>query len=114
MGSGDLPEGLEELGKREEPIGRREMEATYEELFEEAKDPDMDRRTLLSMFAGGGGLALFNGLFAQKLVFGDDLETGVKAVAEATDDPIGVTKTETPTYEVDDDVFERHSGLNDF
>jgi reductive dehalogenase len=114
MGSRDLPEGLEELAKRDEPLDRRELDETYAELVDEIQTTTVDRRTVLHAFAGGGGLAVLNALVAQKTVFGDDFETGLKAVAEASDGPMGVVETDSPTYAVDDEVYERHSGVTDF
>jgi reductive dehalogenase len=114
MGSRDLPEGLEEMAKRDEPLDRRELDETYEELVDEVEDTELSRRTVLSAFAGGGGLAVLNALVAQKKFFGDDFESGLKAVRDASDGPTGVVEVESPTYAVDDDVYERHSGLTDF
>ncbi|WP_254768072.1 reductive dehalogenase [Salinilacihabitans rarus] len=103
----DLPEGLQEMAKHEGEIDRREMEETYEDLFEDIVETEVDRRAVLGAFAGGGGLAVLNALFAQKLFFGDDFESGMKAVASASDAPLGVRKVDDPPYEVDDDVYER-------
>ncbi|HKL28778.1 MAG TPA: reductive dehalogenase [Natrialbaceae archaeon] len=107
MSSSDLPEGLQEMSKYEDAIDRDELENTYDELFEEMKETSMERRTLLKAFAGGGGLATLNALFAQKKFMGDDLESGLKAIGTASDVPFGVQKVDDPPYKVDDEMYER-------
>ena len=114
MSDPKLPEGLKEMSKQEEPLDPKEVEETYNEIYEEITAMDMDRRSFLSVFAGGGGLAVLNGLFAQKKYMGDDVQSGLKEIVDKSDGPIGVVKVSGPTYEVDDDRFHRHSGATDF
>jgi reductive dehalogenase len=95
-----LPEGLEEMGKYDGELEWREIQEGYDELLDEVRDTSMERRTLLKAFAGGGGLATLNALFAQKKFMGDDLESGFKAVAAASDTPFGVRKVDEPPYDV--------------
>ena len=103
----DLPEGLREMAKDSEGIDRRELEETYDELVEEVKSTNLERRTLLSAFAGGGGLATLNALFAQKKYMGESLEAGLKAIDENSDSITGVQKQEAAPYDVDDEIYER-------
>ena len=44
MGSRDLPEGLEELAKRDEPLDRRELDETDAELVDEMADAEIPDR----------------------------------------------------------------------
>lgn len=110
MARKDLPEGLQEMAKDKGTLERDEVHETYEEIFEEVKEVDMERRTLLHAFAGGGGLAVMNALFAQKKYMGDDLESGLLAIADSSDEPFGVTRVDEPPYEVDDETYERYGG----
>lgn len=110
MSRPELPEGLQEMSKYEDAVDQNELESVYDELFQEIRETSTDRRTLLKAFAGGGGLATLNALFAQKKFMGDDLESGLKAIASASDHPFGVRKVDEPPYEVDDAVYERFDG----
>ncbi|AUX10728.1 reductive dehalogenase [Halalkaliarchaeum desulfuricum] len=109
-----LPEGLAEMAQSEETVDREDVAAVYDELLAELADAEIDRRTLLSVFAGGGGLAVLTSLFAQRTFVGDDAQSGLEAVLEASDGPPGVRYVDDPTYEVDDDVYERPPNETDF
>ena len=100
------------MAKNKDGLDRRETEKVYEELFDEIKQTDMERRTVLRAFAGGGGLAVLNTLFAQKKFMGDNFASAMKAVEENSDEIMGVQRVDEAPYEVDESVHERHDGRN--
>lgn len=108
------PPGLEAMADREEPFDRTDVDAVYAGLLDDLKEMTVDRRTLLGIFAGGGGLAVLGGLFAQRTAFGDDVDEALAAVLDASDGPPGIRYVEEPTYEVDDESYERPPNETDF
>ena len=108
------PDGLEAMARADESFDRRELEAVYDELLAELREAELERRTLLGLFASGGGLAVLSGLFAHRTFLGDDVETALAAILEDSDGPPGVRHVAEPTYDVDDEIYERPPNETDF